>query len=58
MALTAKEQAQIALIDEIYQNFRAQMDQLQRQQNAVINGMLQRVDHDKTQAILQQLKQS
>ena len=58
MALSAKDQAQVALIEEIYQNFRQQMSQLQRRQNKTINAILKRVDHTKTEEILQQLKQS
>ncbi|EKD78692.1 MAG: hypothetical protein ACD_41C00296G0001 [uncultured bacterium] len=58
MALSAKDQAQVALIEEIYQNFRQQMTRLQQRQNKTINAIIKRVDHTKTEEILQQLKKS
>lgn len=56
--LSEKERAEIELIHEIYRDFRTELTKLERKQNLRINHMIKRIDHAKTQEVLDQLKSS
>lgn len=56
--LSDTEQAEIELIHEIYRDFRTKLSRLERKQNSIINAAIKRIDHNKTEQVLKQLKQS
>jgi hypothetical protein len=56
--LSDAEQAEIELIHEIYRDFRTKLSRLERKQNSIINAAIKRIDHNKTEQVLKQLKQS
>jgi hypothetical protein len=56
--LSDAEQAEIELIHKIYRDFRTKLSRLERKQNSIINAAIKRIDHNKTEQVLKQLKQS
>ncbi len=55
---TELEKAQIQLVEEIYTRFKVELGKLQRRQNDTIQKIVQRVDHSKTEQLLEELHKS
>jgi len=55
--LDREQIAQIQRIEKIYREFKAEIEVLKRQQDEIINGHLDHIDHTKIEQVLKQIHQ-